>query len=73
VDYLLSAAVEAKLAEGESRQIPLNPQLKAALPAEIERPEDVGGTAKAVRVDFGRAADLWDEVQAFLRDEFARP
>jgi hypothetical protein len=24
-------------------------------------------------VDFEKAADLWDEVQEFLRNEFARP
>src|SRR5262249_54555109 len=35
VDYLLSAEVEAKLAEGDSGQIPLNPQVKAKLPAEV--------------------------------------
>jgi iron(III) transport system substrate-binding protein len=73
VDYLLSAAVEAKLGEGDSHQIPLNPQVKAALPPQIERPEDAGGTVKAMRVDFGQAADLWDEAQTFLRDAFARP
>src|SRR5262249_1949985 len=68
VDYLLSAEVEAKLAETASHQIPLNPQVKAHLPKEIMRPEAV----KSMEVDFNKAADLWDEVQAFLRNEFAR-
>jgi iron(III) transport system substrate-binding protein len=69
VDYLLSAEVEARLAESASHQIPLNPTVTARLPREIETPQ----TVKAMEVDFGKAADLWDEVQSFLRDEFARP
>jgi iron(III) transport system substrate-binding protein len=72
VDYLLSAEVEKQLAESESHQIPLNPQVKAELPKEIERPKDAGGTVKSMQVDFGKATDLWDEVQTFLRNEFAR-
>jgi iron(III) transport system substrate-binding protein len=72
VDYLLSAEVEKRLAESESHQIPLNPQVRADLPKEIERPQEAGGTVKAMQVDFGKATDLWDEAQAFLRDEFAR-
>jgi iron(III) transport system substrate-binding protein len=73
VDYLLSAEVEGKLAAGESGQVPLNPQVKAQLPKEIERPEDAGGTVRAMHVDFGRAADLWDEAQKFLSDQLVRP
>jgi iron(III) transport system substrate-binding protein len=73
VDYLLSEAVEKKLAESESRQIPLNPKVQASLPKEIERPEGAGGTAKPMQVDFDKAADLWEETQTFLRNEFARP
>jgi iron(III) transport system substrate-binding protein len=72
VDYLLSAEVEKRLAESESHQIPLNPQVKAELPKQIERPIDAGGTVKSMQVDFEKATDLWDEVQAFLRNEFAR-
>ena len=68
VDYLLSPEVEAKLAETASHQIPLNPQVKARLPKEIQRPEAV----KPMDVNFEKAADLWDEVQSFLRNEFAR-
>jgi iron(III) transport system substrate-binding protein len=73
VDYLLGPDVEKKLAEAQSHQIPLNPQVKAELPKGIERPADGGGTVKAMKVDFDKAADLWDEVQKFLADEFARP
>jgi iron(III) transport system substrate-binding protein len=69
IDYLLSPEVEAKLAETESHQFPLNPQVKAQLPKEIERPEAV----KTMDADFEKAADLWDEAQTFLRNEFARP
>src|SRR5207302_1688196 len=35
--------------------------------AEVE----AGRTAKQAAVDWNHAADLWDEVQAFLRKEFA--
>jgi iron(III) transport system substrate-binding protein len=69
VDYLLSPEVEAKLAETASHQIPLNPQVKAHLPKEILRPEAV----KTMEVDFEKAADLWDEVQSFVRNELAKP
>lgn len=68
VDYLLSADVERQLAEGGGYQIPLNPAAKANLHPSLVRPEQV----KVMAVDWERAADLWDEAQAFLRDEFAR-
>ncbi len=73
VDYLLSARVEKKLAEGESCQIPLNPEVKAELPPQIERPAGSGGTVRAMQVDFARAADLWDESQKFVIEEFGGP
>jgi iron(III) transport system substrate-binding protein len=69
VDFLLSPEVESKLAEADSHQIPMNPEVHAALPKEFVTRQ----TAKAMDVDFGKAADLWDEVQEFLRNEFARP
>jgi iron(III) transport system substrate-binding protein len=69
VDYLLSPEVEQRLAESDSSQIPLNPQVKAKLPPEIKTPSQV----KALDVDFEKAADLWDDVQTFLAKEFARP
>jgi iron(III) transport system substrate-binding protein len=72
IDYLLSDDVEQQLAEAESHQIPLNPQVKADLPSEIERPREAGGKVKSMQVNFYKAADYWEETQAFLRDEFAR-
>ena len=69
IDYLLSAEVEKLLAEGESHQVPLNPEVKAQLPPQIETPK----TVRAMPVDFDKAADLWSEVQTFVRQEFASP
>jgi iron(III) transport system substrate-binding protein len=73
VDFLLRPDVEKRLAESAGHQIPLNPKVIANLPPELERPRGSGGTVTAMDVDFVRAAGLWDEVQKFLRDEFARP
>lgn len=66
VDFLLSPKVENELAEGPSAQIPLNPDIKVNLA--VETPQ----TVKPMQVDFAKATGLWDEAQAFLRDEFAR-
>lgn len=68
VDYLLSAETEKRLAEAESRQIPMNPEVKADLPASIPTPK----TVKPMAVDFEKAADQWERSQSFLRDLFAR-
>lgn len=68
VDYLLGPEVEQQLAESAGHQIPLNPEVEADLPAGLQTP----ATAHAMQVDFGRAADRWEEVQAFLRQEFAQ-
>jgi len=68
IDYLLTMEVEAKLAEGGGFQIPLNPNVTAKLPPALLTPTHV----KPMAVDFDKAADLWDETQAFLRAEFAR-
>jgi len=73
IDYLLSTEVEKRLAESASRQIPLNPEVKADLPPQMLRPKEAGGTVTSMAVDFGKAADLWDEAQTFLAKEFARP
>jgi iron(III) transport system substrate-binding protein len=66
VDFVLTAEIEGKLAEAESHQIPLNPEVKAKLPPQIETP----ATVKAMQVKWEHAVDLWDEVQKFLREEF---
>jgi iron(III) transport system substrate-binding protein len=69
VDFLLSPEVEAKLAEGDSHQIPVNPNVKANLPAQYVKPSDKD--ARPMQVDFAKAVDLWNEVQTFLEAEFA--
>jgi iron(III) transport system substrate-binding protein len=69
IDYLLGPEVEKKLAEGPSAQIPLNPEVEAKLPPAIE----AGRKAKAMRVDWLKAAELWDKSQEFLTREFAAP
>jgi iron(III) transport system substrate-binding protein len=68
-DFLLSPEVETKLAEGSSHQIPLNPNVKATLPAPYVKPTDKD--AHPMQVDFAKAADLWEETQKFLEAEFA--
>lgn len=64
VRYLLSTSVEASLAQAESAQIPLNPQVTVA--PRVETPRSV----KAMPVDFEQAAECWDRAARFLRDEF---
>ena len=64
VDYLLSAKVEAKLAEGASAQIPLNPRVDAKV--RVQTPK----TIKPMQVDFEAAAEKWDTAAEFIRDEF---
>ena len=68
VDKLLLPATETRLAEGGGFQFPVNPEATAAMPAGLPARTDV----KRMAVDFEKAADLWDESQAFLREEFAR-
>lgn len=63
-DYLLSADVERQLAAGPSAQIPLHPD--AATAARVSTPT----TVRAMAVDFGRAAEFWDEAARRLSDEF---
>jgi iron(III) transport system substrate-binding protein len=65
VDYLLSPAVEAKLSQGPSAQIPLNPEVDVAL--RVESPQ----TVRPMEVDWQAAADQWDTARAFLTEAFA--
>jgi iron(III) transport system substrate-binding protein len=69
VDFLLGPDVERALAEGPGTQMPLNPKIKASLPPQIETP----ATVKAMEVDWGAAADVWDEAQSFLSKEIIAP
>jgi iron(III) transport system substrate-binding protein len=67
IDYLLSPAVETRLAQSKSRQIPLNPEVKIGLPKLLQTPQ----TVRPLAVDFEQAAEMWPESQAFLAKEFA--
>jgi iron(III) transport system substrate-binding protein len=66
IDYLLSAEVEARLAEGRSAQIPLGVDVRAA--ARVATPQSIRG----VQVDFRECVDQWDHAAEFLREEFVR-
>ncbi len=64
VDFLLSPQVEKALAVGPSAQIPLNSAVQ--ITPRVETPR----TVKAMPVDFAAAAELWETVARFVRDEF---
>ncbi|MBX7167781.1 MAG: extracellular solute-binding protein [Pirellulales bacterium] len=67
IDYVLSPAVEARLAAGASAQIPLNPQV--APNPRVASPRSV----RAMQIDFAAAAQAWDQAAGFLRAEFSGP
>jgi iron(III) transport system substrate-binding protein len=69
IDFLLSPPVETALAEGESHQLPLNPEVKATLPPALEPAKG----AKEMHVDWDGAAERWEEAQRFMAAEFAAP
>jgi iron(III) transport system substrate-binding protein len=64
VDFLLSPAVEEKLAAGASAQIPLNPAVKTK--TRVETPQ----TVKALPINFPAAAKHWDAAMKFIETEF---
>ncbi|WP_020476327.1 extracellular solute-binding protein [Zavarzinella formosa] len=68
VRELLSPATERRLAEGGGFQIPLNPKAAAKLHPSLAPPSDF----KLMDTNWEHATDLWEDVQTFLRDEFAR-
>ena len=68
IDTLLLPEIEETLANGGGYQFPVNPTLTTTPHPSLKTPLQV----KAMAVDFEKAADLWDETQKFLRDEFAR-
>ena len=65
VDYLLSAEVEKRLAEGPSAQIPLNPKVTAKLPPQIETPAKPSRSCASIgarrRRLLGRRSDVRNE------------
>jgi iron(III) transport system substrate-binding protein len=65
-EYLLSPAVESRLARGPSAQIPLNPSVTDA-PRGVETPK----TVHPMQVNWDAAVDAWDRAMAFLAAEFA--
>lgn len=67
VDFLLSPDVEGTLAQGNSAQIPLNPQVEVK--PRVETPADV----TAMQVDFEAAAEQWDRATTFVEQEFLAP
>lgn len=68
IDFLLRPESEAALAAAGGFQIPLNPKVDVTLHKALVTPSQV----KAMAVDFEKAADLWEETQEFLRNEFVR-
>jgi iron(III) transport system substrate-binding protein len=66
VDYLLSPAVESKLALCPSAQIPLNPSVETT--PRVETPK----TVKAMQVDFAAAAKQWEVAAKFIQEEFLK-
>jgi iron(III) transport system substrate-binding protein len=67
IDFLLSPEVELKLAQSESRQIPLNPQVKLDAIKHLEGVRSV----RPLPVDFVQAAQSWKVSQEFLVKEFS--
>jgi hypothetical protein len=64
---LLSAGVEARLARGESAQIPLGKGVDVK--PRVETP----ATVKPLSVDFAAAAKKWEPAHQFLRQTFGTP
>jgi iron(III) transport system substrate-binding protein len=67
VDYLLTAEVEERLAQGPSAQIPLHAQVQ--LKPRVETPK----TVKAMQVDFSAAVKKWDVTAKYINEEFLAP
>jgi iron(III) transport system substrate-binding protein len=65
VDYLLSPEIEARLATGDSAQLPLAADVEQESRVAPEKP------LKRMPVDFRAAADQWEIAATYLRDLFA--
>lgn len=68
IDFLLSAEVEKRLAESASRQLPINPQVKATTRVGMLYPGDV----KVMDVDWAKAADQWANSQKLMAELFGK-
>jgi iron(III) transport system substrate-binding protein len=67
VEYLLSAEVERRLADGPSAQIPLRPGVPPS--ARVKAPPEI----RPMEVDWSAAAEKWDTAAEFLQSEFTAP
>jgi iron(III) transport system substrate-binding protein len=67
VDYLLTADVERRLADGPSAQVPLRKGVPAS--PRVKTPAEV----RAMDVDWAAAAEKWDTAAKFLESEFTAP
>jgi iron(III) transport system substrate-binding protein len=67
VDFLLAPDVEARLTGSGSHQFPVNPRVIVSLSAALAP----ATSAHRMRVDWDQAANLWEQAQRFLREEFA--
>jgi iron(III) transport system substrate-binding protein len=61
-EYLLSPKVEEQLAKSPSKQIPLHPKARV---------EGSPKPTRAMKVDFAKASECWNEAMAFVKEEFA--
>ncbi len=68
VEYLLLPTTEMKLATGRGYQFPIAPTVSTAQHPALKSRHQV----EAAEVDYEKAADLWEESQQFLKNEFAR-
>ena len=68
VDFLLSPAVEERLAKGESAQFPVNPAVKT--PSRAAPKDSV--KIQWMDADFGAAADKWESAGGYIENEFLR-
>lgn len=67
VDYLLTVAVEERLAQADGAQFPLHDEAKITSPVAPTSP------LKRMEVDFRAAAAKWDTAAKFLEQQFAAP
>jgi iron(III) transport system substrate-binding protein len=67
IDYLLTADVEQRLADGPSAQIPLN--RLATRPSRAGALQDI----RPMNVDFARAAEAFNVAAKYIEDEFLAP